>query len=257
MKLIKAILVIAVISFIAIFIRDNVSINLPQSTTQPQISNQLDNKAGIKSEGDLTSIIAEWKPYVFNIQCYWKYKNSDKSYLSQAGSGTLMYDRNGIIIFTNDHVISDPKTGSPDECFLFGGREWFYKIGDLGFYTHTKGLDAGWIKLENETDKYIIEFASKSPLTQSRICRNVNLGDEIVVLGYPTIGASQSITATEGIISAIESDYYVTSAKIDHGNSGGAAIKIKDNCYLGIPTMAIAGEIESLGRILKASLIYK
>ena len=88
-------------------------------------------------------------------------------------------------------------------------------------------------------------------------CSNsiINIGDKIVVLGYPAIGTEGGITATEGIISGIEKNYYVTSAKIDHGNSGGAAILVKDDCYLGIPTWANPGSIESLARILKYSFV--
>ena len=50
--------------------------------------------------------------------------------------------------------------------------------------------------------------------------------------------------------------YIVTDAKIDHGNSGGAAILIKDDCYLGIPSAAVVGSIESYGRILKSNLVF-
>jgi len=83
----------------------------------------------------------------------------------------------------------------------------------------------------------------------------VNIGDKLIVLGYPSIGTQGGITVTEGIISGIESNYYVTSAKIDKGNSGGAAVLLKNNCYLGIPSWAKSGSIESLGRILKASFV--
>jgi len=74
-------------------------------------------------------------------------------------------------------------------------------------------------------------------------------------LGYPGIGGNNDITATEGIISSYDGDYYITSAKIEHGNSGGIAILIKDNCFLGIPSYAEAGEIESMGRILDGSKV--
>jgi hypothetical protein len=84
---------------------------------------------------------------------------------------------------------------------------------------------------------------------------DVVVGDKLVVLGYPAIGTRDGITATEGIISGIEDEYYVTSAKIDHGNSGGAAILIKNDCYLGIPTWSDSGSFESLGRILKAEFV--
>ena len=58
------------------------------------------------------------------------------------------------------------------------------------------------------------------------------------------------VTATEGIISGFDGDYYITSAKVEHGNSGGAAILVKESCELGIPTFVQTGSIESLARIL-------
>jgi hypothetical protein len=85
----------------------------------------------------------------------------------------------------------------------------------------------------------------------------------MVILGYPVYGTGAGtytsvfstieITATEGIISGMDEIYYTTSAKIDHGNSGGLAIDENNDCYIGIPTAAIEGQIESLGRILPSS----
>jgi len=69
------------------------------------------------------------------------------------------------------------------------------------------------------------------------------------------IFTTKSITATEGIISGFAADYYVTSAKIDHGNSGGAAIEVQRDCYLGIPTYTQT-DIESLARVLKWQAWY-
>lgn len=93
------------------------------------------------------------------------------------------------------------------------------------------------------------------------------IGDPLVILGYPSYGSGAGtfaslfskleITATEGIVSGQDAGYYTTSAKIEHGNSGGLAIDTNNNCYLGIPTAAVAGEIESLGRILPSSYILK
>jgi len=75
-------------------------------------------------------------------------------------------------------------------------------------------------------------------------------GDQVVILGYPSVGSQSTVTATEGIISGFDDGYYVTSAKIEQGNSGGAAIHVKNNCFLGIPTLVVVGKIESLARIL-------
>jgi len=76
-------------------------------------------------------------------------------------------------------------------------------------------------------------------------------GDEIVVLGYPDVGSPTGITATDGIISGYNGNYYVTSAKVEHGNSGGAAIDVANNCYLGIPTYVETDSADSLAGVLK------
>ena len=85
----------------------------------------------------------------------------------------------------------------------------------------------------------------------------INTGEQVIILGYPSIGSPTDITATDGIISGQDSPYYVTSAKIDHGNSGGLAILVKNDCYFGIPSGAVVGSVESLGRILDVNAIAK
>ena len=47
------------------------------------------------------------------------------------------------------------------------------------------------------------------------------------------------------------------TAKVEKGNSGGAAISLEDDCYLGTPTYSLAGEIESLARILDVRVLQK
>ena len=90
-----------------------------------------------------------------------------------------------------------------------------------------------------------------------KFCSSVpDIGDEVVILGYPAIGASSGITATDGIISGYDGDYYVTSAKVNSGNSGGIAVDLKNDCNLGIPTLVDAGSLESLARILKAQTLW-
>ena len=94
--------------------------------------------------------------------------------------------------------------------------------------------------------------------TLNSVCRvKAASGDRIVVLGYPAIGAKGDVTVTEGIISGYEEKFYITSAKIEQGVSGGVAVLVDKNCYLGIPTFVRAGEVESLGRILDSNLLIK
>lgn len=109
------------------------------------------------------------------------------------------------------------------------------------------GSDNGNIYINNPDD-YLINMKIEG---RHECTSTPEVGDSIVILGYPSIGSQTDITATQGIISGYDGEYYITSAGIDHGNSGGAAIDEKNNCYLGIPTWAKAGSFESLGRILK------
>ncbi len=65
------------------------------------------------------------------------------------------------------------------------------------------------------------------------------------------------MTVTEGIISGFDENYFITSAKVEQGNSGGAAISLKNNCYLGTPTFSTKGNLESLARILDVKVLVE
>ena len=85
---------------------------------------------------------------------------------------------------------------------------------------------------------------------------NINLGDSVIVLGYPTVGGN-TITVTEGVVSGFDGFLVKTSAKIEHGSSGGGAFLKNENCWFGIPTSVAQGELESLGFIINYSLIHQ
>jgi len=98
--------------------------------------------------------------------------------------------------------------------------------------------------------------------TFPKLCNasELKLGSEIVILGYPSIGSNtvsgytvRELIVTEGIISSSPEDWeddFATSAKIDHGSSGGGGFLKTNGCYAGIPSFGITGEIESLGRLI-------
>ncbi len=206
-----------------------------------------------------------------------------------AGSGFLMkidsqdYDsgeiKQQVVVITNRHVLTGHNGFSPvDTCTVKIGQ-YSYKINglssgekDIGtnrLHYYTEGFldtevmfidgepysisdpDAGYLVIKNP-DIEIKRLATEP----ARCSSKPPIGEDIVILGFPAIGATQSITATNGIISGFDQKYYVTSAKIDQGNSGGAAFWVKENCYIGIPTFAFTGEIESLARILDMAYIF-
>lgn len=211
---------------------------------------------------DLSVIIAEWKNRVAQVKCTWNYTNGTSFKLD--GSATLVnFAGQGTTAITNKHVLLDINGHTPNYCVIGiygGGGRIVTMDAPANPFGFGSSEDYGYIYLSSQYQLNNGTSATDGGTFDTVVANRFNvcasepsIGDKIIVLGYPAIGTSGGITATEGIISGIESDYYVTSAKIDHGNSGGAAISVKNDCYLGIPTWAQSGSIESLGRILKAS----
>lgn len=221
-----------------------------------QMKNQQIQETPPNVGNNTADIVAEWQDRVAQVTCYLKQNGVD---MTSKGSATLLNSRYAdgsvaMTAITNAHVI----TGDYNVAMcLFGvygkGSRLVTDQTALMFGTTE---DYAYINLDKASR--IDETTWKSVVSKNmKICSDsrVNKGDELLVLGYPGIGAVGGLTVTKGIISGIEKNYFVTDAKIDHGNSGGTAILIKDDCYLGIPSASKIGEIESMGRVLKASFV--
>ena len=203
-------------------------------------------------EKTTTEIVKEWSPQVVYIYCEWNYSNGTL-YESGSGSGFLTnYSDGSIQIMTNKHVILSDNKYTPSFCTTYFLNGEIYKtLCSKENFNWNQNYDIANVALSGLSD-YLTNLAKRGGF----YCSNEpTIGDKIVVLGYPGIGSSKGITATEGIISGIESYYYVTSAKIDQGNSGGIAVSVKDNCIIGMPSASVTGSIESLGRILSSKAI--
>jgi len=195
---------------------------------------------------DITSVISQWRPIIANVECQFKYSDTGRIYQTSSGSGiALKFENAPSAILTNKHVITDNNGYGADSCSvkLLDSSE---KIISFDTRKIIKDYDIGYIYITNPSD-YFKNITSVFP---SLCAQKPSLGDEIVVLGYPNIGSTSGLTATEGIISGFDGNYFVTSAKVEQGNSGGAVILLKNNCLLGIPTFVTLGKIESLARIL-------
>ena len=167
-------------------------------------------------------------------------------FIKNSGSGiAIKFGNAPSAILTNKHVITDDSGYGAYSC-----SAKLPDSSDLITSSDTRssanGYDLGYIYI-NEPSAYLKTLTSIFP---SLCSQKPALGDEIVVLGYPSIGSKENVTATEGIVSGFDGNYLVTSAKVEQGNSGGAAILLKDNCLLGIPTFVTLGKVESLARIL-------
>ncbi len=208
-------------------------------------------QSSLKNNYDLAGIIGEWRKRTAHVTC------SFGIFGTSRGSGVLVYisDGNGLRygVLTNEHVLSASGRLAtsctavfPDNAYNFTARRDANEI-----QISTKGYDFGILFISSPNS-----FVTSTAANESRLCKaNPAVGDETVILGYPVIGSGNDITATEGIISGFDGDYYITSAKVEQGNSGGGAILLKNNCMLGIPTFVQLGNLEALARILKMSVI--
>ena len=203
----------------------------------------------------VAQIAKEWSPQVVYVYCEWIYSNGTFD-TAASGSGFITKFSGGIFqVVTNKHVLLDEGKYRPNFCstHFLNGEKYTTNWGDGTNFTQNANFDAGAINISGLSDnvKQMVENHGAS------YCPNEpEIGDKVVVLGYPGIGSSSGITVTEGIISGYEGAYYVTSAKIDHGNSGGIAVSVKNNCIVGMPSASIGGSLESLGRILSTKAMF-
>src|SRR3989338_1064386 len=204
-----------------------------------------------KIENDLSSIIQEWRPRISYIECdLHGYGLRSGESITRTGSGTIFKGADGTVRFlTNKHVLDEDdylvntcRITFPNSIKVFVAS---FENKDIRWASTVSGEDWGYLTIT--PDAYIKNLAL-APLIAC--FEKPSIGDAVLILGYPSIGSQTDITATEGIISGYDGDYYITSAKVDRGNSGGAAILVKESCHLGIPTFTKIGSAESLARIL-------
>ncbi len=207
------------------------------------ISTQSSALGTLQNETNLSALIASFSPFVYDITC--AFEDSGGDTIESSGSAVLEEVNGGIRFLTNKHVVEE-EDADLTHCIL---RRPNTNI--------SLGIDAEDITKDAEVDVAygVIEESASGMSTSKRCDEGPAIGDKVIMLGYPQIGGKESITATEGIISGFDGVFYTTSAKIERGNSGGAAIHVKKNCFLGLPTLVFSGRIESLARILPISEI--
>jgi len=179
-----------------------------------------------------------------------------------SGSGTII-DSKGIIL-TNKHVVTDQNGGTINTCFIgftqsinnepdFGTRA-NPNLAEVKYSTTTSDMDAAILYLNNPTGRVFPSVDIWNSNTD-----NLKFGDKVEVVGYPSIGGS-TITYTSGDFSGFgdltdgTQNYIKTNAQLEHGNSGGAAYA-SNGQFIGIPTMVVAGTLNSLSFILSVNSI--
>ena len=230
---------------------------VPEASEQTKSQNdssqqQKSSKELTYTEKDLPQIVREWSPRIAHIVC----TNDNINYA--LGSGTFSDLTNNKdnstypVLLTNSHVVTSNNHRYLYCDFFLSGNNQPYALDTNNFdYSATQDVEY----IITSLSAYLNTNVNLPDVGHMSICsETAAIGDEVIILGFPAAGGTNGIiTVTKGIISSYDNQYYVTDAKIDHGNSGGAAILLKDDCYLGIPTWAENGGFESYGRILSES----
>lgn len=197
---------------------------------------------------DITIVAKAWSNRVARVRC--TLTDDDDGSESQAiASGVGFYIGNTLHVMTNKHVLEE-KRETLEGCVVEFPQHNIDNIEvDDSAITISKDRDIAYLRVDDPRASISINQTQKA-------CSAVpEIGDRVITLGFPRVGAKDSITVTDGIISGLEKDFYITSAKIESGNSGGAAILTKNNCFVGLPTLVVVGRIESLARILPVTTL--
>lgn len=198
-------------------------------------------------------VVGEVIPYRSVVQIVAIVEMEGQRFEGWTGSGTII--SNDGLILTNAHVILSDR---------------YYDVVDLVvaitvaqdrppeqmFYADViqadANLDLAVIKIRSDLNGGPPNFESLGippvPLGNSD---ELQLGDEIVIIGYPGIGG-ETITLTRGEVSGFTSEpsygnraFIKTSATIAGGNSGGLAAT-GDGKIIGVPTQVGSGDLEDV-----------
>lgn len=178
------------------------------------------------------------------------------------GSGCLVSSEGHIL--TNWHVIANQAGKASDEIVIAATRDFRHPPEELfkaeALYSDPE-LDMALLKVETGLYNQPLPPGYRFPYFELGDPQRLTIGQPLSIIGYPGIGGSgskSSITLTQGILSGFERNsqgtLLKTDAKINGGNSGGAAI---DTYFqlLGIPSFIIGEEGEQMGFVCPVDLM--
>lgn len=182
-------------------------------------------------------IISVWKDYTVRVTCISLDENGLKKSYSD-GSGFLIYTSKGISVLTNLHVLYTKGNKLSDYCNVYIPKtnETFKVLKKDRFSGKYQDRATLNIKIASRDLK---ELMRKSKAV-SVDCKEEQLVKDIDIafIGFPIGSDKTKASSIKGKIVGSEDDYIVSAINIVSGYSGGVAISLKDNCYIGIPTFA-------------------
>lgn len=210
----------------------------------PSLPKSVSNINFGSSKGDHNKTILEISKNVVQILC-----PIDNTEDWSTGSGVVIGNKG--LILTNFHVVENTTSnycilGFTNDISNEPELKYFvdYVDEEDGLFYANQNLDVALLHIVKPVEGYVIpdNFETIS-IGDSN---SIQLNDKIYIIGYPGFGQG-TITITEGIMSGrVGNNYIKTSAKIDSGNSGGAAFDA-NGTLIGIPTYLVEGSMEGLG----------
>lgn len=157
--------------------------------------------------------------------------------------GSAVVVRSEGLVLTNNHVITDDRTGRPYDEIYFSLSE------DNAASARRYRLRAVLINKEHDLALLnVIGQADGGPLPNALIFPTIEIGDsrnvqpldDLIIIGFPEKGGS-GVTVNRGVVEGKDQlgNWIKTDARVMHGNSGGAAVNT-DGRLIGIPTKVIA-----------------
>jgi hypothetical protein len=191
----------------------------------------------VKENYKLEDVVKAWRPYVVRVTCIILDSNGNKKSYSD-GSGFLTFNpAKGPTIFTNKHVFSLPDGTATNYCDVyFPDSKEVVRVDKKDRYISSKGYDKGSL-LITQPSEYVSTLSKNTRFTiNDCIKANQDSTDDIVIMGYPIGKPKDDISYSQGKIVGYNDHFFISTATLVNGYSGGVAVSLKDNCYLGIPT---------------------
>ncbi len=235
-------------------------------------SHILTGASSIISSPDITnSIINSSSPLVstFSANASANLPTSDLNFLvktstvnvtcgQNSGSGIII-NQSGLILTSAHLIFLDPKTrailNQPSSCTITipdaqsGAPTTSYATITFPLTPANQEYDLAFLQIDTPEQT---QFAS---ILDGCFNRQPQLGQSLRLYGYPITSTNANLTVTEGVVSNFDdSGLIFTSAKIDHGNSGGLVVD-ENQCFLGLINGVISSELENLGTFIPLTLI--
>ncbi len=157
--------------------------------------------------------------------------------------GSAVVVRKDGIVATNYHVIADDRTGE-----LF--NQIFFDLADQNAQSKPNRYRLAPVLISKEYDLALLKIAADDegkevsptatfPVIELADSRRVQPLDDLVIIGFPQKGLGGA-TVNRGLVEGVDAlgNWIKTSARVLHGNSGGAAVNL-DGKLIGIPTKVL------------------